>query len=301
MFRLRGGHWLWVTDPHLDHLSSVKAALEFGRALRTRCPEAQGLLVTGDIGESGTVTQLLDQLVRGFGGQVLFVLGNHDYYRSSFVEVDERVRRWSEASGATWLRCASESVQPTSAVADSGLFVVGNSGWYDARYGNESTDLELTDFLAIEELFAAQDEGRNRLLEVCRRRADELAEGLFDELCRAAFAARRRGESELLCMTHIPPFAEAAWHEGRTADARWAPFFSSKATGDALLRFVEEFSEFTLHVLCGHSHGCGHCSPHERLQVWTGSARYGAPEIAGWLRSDENCLEVRLREGSTST
>lgn len=299
MVRLGGTHFLWVTDPHLDHLPMATAALEFGRALRREHPDADGLLVTGDIGESDSVTRIVDQLMDGFGSSVLFVLGNHDYYRSSFAKVDERVLSWSRSSRATWLRHASSKVEVASAAAEPGIFVVGNSGWYDARYGDESTDLQLTDFLAIEELFAAQGEARARLLEVCRTRADELAARLFEELGQAALAAREVGETELLCLTHVPPFAESAWHQGRASDARWAPFFSSKATGDVLLRFVEEYPDLTLHVLCGHTHGCGYHLPRARLHVWTGGARYGAPELAGCLRREGTRLEVQPREDST--
>lgn len=39
----------------------------------------------------------------------------------------------------------------------------------------------------------------------------------------------------LLLVTHVPPFKEACWHEGRISDDDFLPHFTSQAVGDVLL------------------------------------------------------------------
>ena len=39
----------------------------------------------------------------------------------------------------------------------------------------------------------------------------------------------------VLVLTHVPPFREACWHEGRISGDDYLPYFACKATGDVLL------------------------------------------------------------------
>lgn len=276
---------LWATDVHLDHLRAREAAFEFGRALSREQPEAVGLVVTGDIAEARSVERTLQDLVRGFSRPVYFVLGNHDYYRGSFQAVDRAVAATCRATeGLYWLR---HEVVP---LADA-VLLVGIDGWYDAAYGDRNTDLELTDFMLIEELFAAQDESREALLSACAERALGQARMLEQRLDNLNERERPR---HVIVATHVPPFQAAAWHEGKPSDARWAPFFSNKALGDCLLQCAERHSGIDYTVLCGHTHGSGTYRARENLTVHTGRAQYGAPDLAGLLEVEPGAVRVQL-------
>ena len=82
---------------------------------------------------------------------------------------------------------------------------------------------------------------------------------------------------EVLVLTHVPPFPEAAWHEGRPSGDDFLPFFSCKAVGDLLLGAAAAHPRVEFTVYCGHTHGGGVTQPAENLTVHTGAAEYGKP------------------------
>ena len=85
--------------------------------------------------------------------------------------------------------------------------------------------------------------------------------------------------SQVIVATHVPPFLEAAWHEGRTSGDDYLPFFSCKAMGDVLLEAAKSSPDCQILVLCGHTHGGGEVQMLDNLRVLTGPAEYGKPRI----------------------
>jgi DNA repair protein RadD len=86
---------------------------------------------------------------------------------------------------------------------------------------------------------------------------------------------------KIVVATHVPPFAEACWHDGKMSGPEWLPHFASKATGDALLDAAKRAPDVEIEVLCGHTHGGGVAQILPNLLVRTGAAEYGEPGIAG--------------------
>ena len=43
---------------------------------------------------------------------------------------------------------------------------------------------------------------------------------------------------EVVLLTHVPPFREACWHDGRSSDDEWAPHFTCQAMGEAILEIM---------------------------------------------------------------
>lgn len=281
---------IWATDVHLDHVGHPLAPFAFGKDLRKNYPTCAGLVVTGDIAEGPTLLQTLRGLREGFEGPVYFVLGNHDYYRSSFSQVDALLAE--QLSGATdephWLR--QRPVWLESSVGRVAL--VGNGGFYDGRLGDRETDLQLSDFTRIEELFVAQDESRAALFSKIAARCDTLTHKLALQLDEILLLLPRL----VLIATHVPPFQEAAFHAGQPSNGYWAPFFSSQAMGDMLLSKAQAHAATRFLVLCGHTHGSGRYQPLQNLEVVTGAARYGAPELAGRIDLAAGVV-MDLREG----
>lgn len=234
-----------------------------------------GLIVTGDIAEGRTVADSLHDLREAYGGPVYFVLGNHDYYRAYFRTVDEDVLAASQrTAGLNWLR-------EGPVFLDDETLLTGSGGFYDARYGDPESPLQLSDFMLIGELFEALDESRARMHELLRERADSLMERFLSQVLPLLKDSKVRN---VIVATHVPPFAEAAFHQGKGANRTWAPYFASKATGDTLLQLAADFPHVSFTTLCGHSHGDGVYTPASNLTVFTGRAQYGRPELAGVLR-----------------
>ena len=81
----------------------------------------------------------------------------------------------------------------------------------------------------------------------------------------------------VLVVTHVPPYAEACWHEGRRSDDEWLPWFTCVAAGEALRTSLAERPAARALVVCGHTHGAGQVDVLPNLRVLTGGAVYGAP------------------------
>ena len=82
---------------------------------------------------------------------------------------------------------------------------------------------------------------------------------------------------EVLVLTHVPPFREACWHQGRISDDAWLPGFTCKAMGQMLIEGARDHPDREVTVLCGHTHGSGEAHILKNLVAITGEARYGAP------------------------
>ncbi len=255
---------VWVTDIHLDFLTPEQVE-DFCAAIRAQAPDL--LLVGGDIGDAQTVGAYLRTLVRLVERPTYFVLGNHDFYRSAIPTVRRAMAALcADQPRLTYLSQASVvPLTPTTAL-------IGHDGWGDGRLGDYArSTVRLNDHLLIDELTGLDRAG---LLDELHRLGDEAAEHLRRVLP-AALASHER----VLCLTHVPPFVEACWHEGKTSDDNWAPFFTCKAVGDVLKTVMAGRADRHLTVLCGHSHGAGTAQILPNLRVLTGRADYGRPEV----------------------
>ena len=109
----------------------------------------------------------------------------------------------------------------------------------------------LNDYVHIRDL-ASANLVRSELLRRIQALAEDAASHLRDVVPRALALAPR-----LIVATHVPPFREACWHEGRISDDEWLPHFSSKVVGEALVAAAAAHPDASLTVLCGHTHGEG--------------------------------------------
>ncbi len=259
----------WVTDIHVNFLDRP-ARRGYARDLAST--GATAILATGDLSEGDTLSTHLTDLATDSGLPVWFVLGNHDYYRGGVAEVRAAVRalcaadlrlRWLHGAGVT-------TVAP-------GVALVGVDGWGDARLGApETTSVLLNDFRLIRDIAFLPTDARNAAL---RALGDESAATLEADLA-AALATHDR----VLVATHVPPFAEACWHEGERSNDQWLPFFSCAAVGEVLRRYAEAHPTRRIDVYCGHTHSPGLARLRDNLVVHTGGAQYGAPGIAGMIK-----------------
>jgi 3',5'-cyclic AMP phosphodiesterase CpdA len=254
----------WVTDIHLDFVDAQRLDA-FGAALESS--GADGFLVGGDIAKAPSVEAHLRLLASRLRRPIWFVLGNHDFYLGSIVEVRAAIRGLGRTS--EWLRwlpdCGVVSLTTSTAL-------VGCDGWGDARLGNfAATPVQLNDFRLIEELSGLSHADRLRRL---RALGDESADRLRANLFRALERFQK-----IVVLTHVPPFREACWHEGKVSDDDWLPYFTCDAVGEALREAAIARPDRDLTVLCGHTHGSGTAEILANLRVWTGGAAYGRPRI----------------------
>lgn len=261
----------WATDIHLDH-SDPDRTMEFLHAIKAS--PCDGVLLSGDMSNAVRFEDDLTMIADALDKPVYFVLGNHDYYGGSIAEV-RRIARNITSSRMNWVAGGGcIEIAP-------GVGLVGNGGWGDAQFGNcENTPVMLTDYFVIAELKDVYDRENDdmslrpqpALKEKLRALGREAAEDLRPQLMEAADRF-----SQVIVLTHVPPFKEAAWHEGGHSSDDWLPGFSCKAVGEELVKVAEAHAGTTFTVLCGHTHGGGFARVLPNLVVHTQAAEYGSP------------------------
>lgn len=256
----------WLTDLHLNFLKK-EPLNRFLAIVRREAPDV--IFVTGDTDESQNVCFFVEQLRQI--APVYFVLGNHDFYGSSLAEV-----RLSARETGCWLP-ALGPVRLTDATT-----LIGVDGWGDARCGNLASRVRLADWQWIRDLDT---------LMVCTlaHRAQALQTlGTEEAAALRVQLERLEPSEELLVLTHVPPFAEACWHDDKQSEPDWLLWFTCIAVGDVLLEYARREPSTRIVVLCGHTHGRGEYRPQDNLLVRTGGwapgeRDYGNPIVqASW-------------------
>jgi 3',5'-cyclic AMP phosphodiesterase CpdA len=255
----------WLTDLHLNFLPYAQVDEFLGRVAAL---EADAFVLTGDVSESRDLLDMLAHIDEALARPTYFVLGNHDFYHGSIREVRAAAAGLcNERPRLHYLTAAAEPIELTQELA-----IVGHDGWADARLGDyERSLVMMNDYRLIAELAGHGKLDRQPILNAL---GDEAAAHIRDVL-RPALARY----PQVLLATHIPPLREACWHEGRTSDDEWAPHFTCKAMGDAILSIMRDFPDRQLTVLCGHTHSAGECRPLGNVQILTGGAKYGRPVV----------------------
>ena len=254
----------WVTDPHFEFLEESQAE-EF--CARLRASVAEGILITGDISNGPEIRRAFTMLSKTVRKPIFFTLGNHDRYESSFARteaiVDACVRHLPylyRLTGREVLRLAP------------GHALVGVDGWADGRAGNGSnTQVRINDFVQIYDFQVLRDDAAR--FELMQKLAREYAEAV-----RASLEKAMSMFSHVWLATHVPPFVEATWHEGKLSEPDFLPFFCWPTLGEILTAVSQRHPRSTIRVLCGHTHGKGRYS-RDNIVVDTGEATYGQPRI----------------------
>ncbi|MEM7557849.1 MAG: metallophosphoesterase [Planctomycetota bacterium] len=255
----------WVTDPHFNFVhqaerDSLITALD--------ASGADAIALTGDISEAEDLCWQLQRFQQETAKPIYFVLGNHDFYRGSISATREAVRELGGEDSSEL--CFLTGAEPVRLSNDWTL--CGEDGWADARIGNYfRSPVRMNDFRLIEDFQELNDLEIFNFLRL---------EGMRSAIrLRKQLEIARTQSSKSLVLTHVPPFREACWHEGKHSGDDWAPFFTCRAVGWMLLKFCERYPNHRVLVLCGHTHSGGKSQLADNLVVWTGAAEYGHPEL----------------------
>jgi Icc-related predicted phosphoesterase len=225
------------------------------------------VLIGGDIGEADSVQGYLRELEDSLAMPIYFVLGNHDFYGGSLLSTKARILDQTTRSRYLhWLPPAGVVVLSKTTA------LVGHDGWGDGRLGEGPlSEVLLSDFFVIEEL---RDLDKLELFHRLNVLGDQAAQHVRRVLPQALDSFAR-----VILLTHVPPFEESCWHEGRISNAGFLPHYTCRALGEALLDLMDSRPHSYLTVLCGHTHSPGFAQIRNNLVVHTGAAEYGAPVI----------------------
>ena len=248
----------WLTDIHLNMMRPLALRAFYDRVRQER-PDC--LLVSGDIGEAPSVAGFVEDLSKI--APTYYVLGNHDYYRSSLHAVREKLP-------AGWL----PALEPFHLTERTVL--LGVDGWGDARCGDLESTIQLSDWHLIEEFAAVRYDRKARI-----QLLQEL--GTAEAFLLGELLARAPASDHLLVLTHVPPFPEACVYEDAQSSPAWLPWFTCVATGELLAEYARAHPQKQITVLCGHSHGVGVCRPEPNLEVRTGGWPAGVDDYGNPL------------------
>lgn len=258
------GRIAWLTDIHLDSVEPRDIDAFFAKVGSL---EVDSILVGGDIAKAATFGPHLTTLAEMVQRPVYFVLGNHDYYRGTMSEVRKHAAQLSEESH--WLRWLPRSGVVT---LSESTCLIGYGSWADGRLGlGARSTILLNDYVLIRDFIPLG----------LADRFVKLAE-LGDESAayfRTVLPGALDSFPHVILLTHVPPFEEAAWHEGKRSNDQWLPHLTCSAAGEVLAEVMDAHPDRRLTVLCGHTHSPGEVRIRPNLLVRTGGARYGHPAV----------------------
>lgn len=255
---------VWTSDIHLNH-ADLRAWDAWAAMVQDSNPDA--IVITGDLSEADDVGFQLGRIAEAFPVPIYFVLGNHDFYGSSFGSTRRNIAAVARDIPSL---CYLTDAMPVELAA--GQFLLGEDGWGDATEGDfDNSPVRLNDFIAIKDFQRIDPISWQRLM---HQEGAESASRLQRKLAALPGSAR-----SVLVATHVPPFRDSCWYEGKTTDDSWAPFFVCGQVGDVLKRFALEHPDIETTVLCGHTHHGGTAVMAPNLTVLTASAEYGHPSV----------------------
>ena len=255
---------VWATDIHLNFLRPQERTAFFS-SLHDSQPDA--VFITGDIAEAHCLQELLHEIRQALEVPLYFVLGNHDFYHGSIEAVRREVQDWCLTQPGLSYLSSSGLIELTPKTA-----LIGHDGWGDGRFGNyEQSPVRLSDQELIQDF---QGLDREAVLAKLHALGDESAAYLHEVLIKALDSYE-----QIMCLTHVPPFKEACWYQGKMGNDDWLPYFACKAVGEVLLESTQDRPDCHLTVLCGHTHHAGTIQMLPNLYVKTGSAEYGQPHV----------------------
>lgn len=256
---------VWLTDLHLNHCQDDYVESFFGDVQKCR-PDS--ILVSGDFSESFQLLRYLRWIDTFFDCPIYFVLGNHDFYFSMIDYTRLKVQELCREREKLIYLTGHGPIRLTDRVG-----LIGHDGWADGRIGDfERSLVMMHDYQLIDDL---SELNKSERWDMLKKLGDQAAEHV------RAVLPKCLGEfDEAILVTHVPPLREACWHEGQISDDEWAPHFTCKAMGDAILEIMLQYPEKKLTVYCGHTHGSGTTQPMENVIIITGGAIYGRPAIS---------------------
>jgi predicted phosphohydrolase len=232
-----------------------------------RDTKPNSVLITGDISIAPMVELHLGWMEKYLPDlPIYFVLGNHDYYDGSFLNLRGSIKKLDGTNGRlVWL-----NTQGVVALTEK-TALVGHDGWYDGGYGNwHASRLIMNDYHVIQEM-------RLKPQDVIYAKMQELAQECADHINTHVREAAKTFP-KVLFATHVPAFRNnSRAPDGRPSDPSWLPNMSSKKAGDALVQAAMNHRDVQFTCLSGHTHTKWEESYLPNLKEITGDAEYGVP------------------------
>lgn len=267
-----------ISDIHLNFVTLDKA-----HGARSRKTFLQGIndkislgasfiLLTGDITEAPFLTSELYWLSENLKRPLYYVLGNHDYWYTSFKNARNfaHIAQNLNKNGKICYLSTSNPIEMSL-----GVWLTGTDGWYDCRNfrQNEISDFlhgreALNDFDLIEDLINLPGCEEEKL-QIIRDFAD--AE-IFNLKIKLQYILSK-SPKKIIIGTHIPPMILP----NSKIKENHPGFYSCRRLMEILCEICENCKNTQFYLYCGHNHGGGNFEI-DNLHISCKESRYDYPD-----------------------
>ena len=256
---------IWISDVHLDKVHDDVKRRFLDKLANARC---DAVLLTGDVSTSKHLVSHLTEISQACGSTpCFFVAGNHDYFESSFAEVDRMIAELCISHRNLIALGHGEIIELSRNTA-----LIGCRGWYDGQAGAGSrTKVGSTDRYLIDD-FRNMD--RARYFEKLRMLGRESA-AYFRRVLPMALTRY----STVLVGTHTPICSQAIRYGGTQCAWDRQPYFCNRAAGNAIVGISRHFSDRQIVVYAGHSHSTAKFNLGTNLEIRVAGAQRGFPSF----------------------
>lgn len=256
---------LWLTDLHMEKADGA-VKTRFYKDLSEM--EFDAAVVTGDISNAAELPGELMALAKACAPrQVYFLLGNHDFFGSSFYEVDAAVEAVCRKHDNLHHLGHGEIIRLSAQAC-----LIGHRGWADARAGyGKRTHVSPRDSNAIGDFKDLSQEEVFERMENLGRESGRY----FREVLPYALSCY----DHVWIATHVPPFKWSAFYDGRMCGPLHLPHYTNVSAGGAIHGIAAQYPNKRVTVLCGHTHSPVLFRASDHFEVRTGRATPGRPQV----------------------
>jgi predicted phosphohydrolase len=258
---------LWLSDIHLDQAEAKVKRRFFEKLAASRC---DAVLITGDISTSNHLISDLADISRACGSgttPVILVLGNHDFFGSSFAEVDCAVDALCKTHGNLVVLGKGEIIELSPDTA-----LIGHRGFFDGLAGagwrtrvGSADRYHISDFKGLDKAGYFQ-----KLRELGVESADYFRRVLPSALVKYG---------TVLVASHVPPCTQALRHASTHCHWDSQPFFANRAAGNAIVGISRRFPHRRIVVHAGHSHSPITVRVCHNVEIQVAGAQPGFPAM----------------------
>lgn len=257
--------YIWLTDTHFNFLDQATLV---GFFLGLEAKKVNGLFLTGDISTGPDVVKHLMWLDKVVKTPIYFVLGNHDYYRSTFAQTEQAMTGLMQSNDNLHYLTACEPISLSQDVA-----LIGHDGWYDAGWRDPmTTAIFVWDWYFIKDFRSLF--GTEERMALVKGRAKEAAEFIADKLKKAL-----KNHSTVYMLTHFPPWPEESDKFYGLLEKFWMPYNSSKMMADCVSDIMDKHPDKKLVILAGHTHIKRNIQISHNIELRVGDAEFGKPQV----------------------
>ena len=255
---------IWLSDLHLD---AVKE--EHRVKFYTRLHKANGarVVISGDISDARNLSRHLSELAEACAPRPLyFVLGNHDYFGSSFTRVHDMVSSLCKKHSNLHHLGHGEIIPLGDHEA-----LIGHGGWADGRAGHGvKSKARNPDFWSIEDFMGRDWKSCYEFMAARGRESGSY----FEKLLPRALSSH----CHVWVVTHVPPFTQAASWNGKLCNYDFQPHYTNVSLGFTLWEMSKVFPSATMTILAGHTHSEANLLLRPNLRIRVAAARPGIPK-----------------------